>query len=98
MAKNDFVHLHFHTQYSLLDGACRIKDAVAKAKRLGMPGLAITDHGVMFGSVEHYKTCKKEGIKPIIGCEVYTTPHSRLEKKRNVDGSLSNHLLLLAKD
>ena len=98
MADNDFVHLHFHTQYSLLDGACRVKDAVAKAARLGMKGLAITDHGVMFGTIDFYNTCKKAGIKPIIGCEMYTTNTNMLERKRNLDGSQSNHLLMLAKD
>ena len=66
----DFVHLHVHTEYSLLDGANRIKDLVKKVKDLGMKAVAITDHGVMYGAVEFYKECKKNGIKPIIGCEV----------------------------
>ncbi len=67
-----FTHLHVHTEYSLLDGAARIRDVVARARELGMESLAITDHGVMFGAVDFYKECKKQGIKPIIGCEVYT--------------------------
>ena len=67
-----FTHLHVHTEYSLLDGASRIPDLVSRAKELGMDSLAITDHGVMFGVIDFYKECKKQGIKPIIGCEVYT--------------------------
>lgn len=67
-----FTHLHVHTEYSLLDGAARIKDVVAKARELGMTSLAITDHGVMFGVIDFYRECIKNGIKPIIGCEVYT--------------------------
>ena len=66
-----FVHLHNHTAYSLLDGAGRIADEVARAAELGMPALAITDHGVMYGAVEFYRACKKAGIKPIIGCEAF---------------------------
>ena len=67
MNPQDFVHLHVHTEYSLLDGACRIKELPAKAKELGMTALAITDHGVMYGAIGFYKECKKQGIKPIIG-------------------------------
>ena len=69
--KRDFVHLHVHTEYSLLDGANRIKELVARVKELGMNAVAITDHGVMYGAIEFYKECKKNGIKPIIGCEIY---------------------------
>ncbi|MFY9416434.1 MAG: PHP domain-containing protein, partial [bacterium] len=68
---SDFIHLHVHTEYSLLDGASRIDDLVRKAASLEMPALAITDHGAMYGVVDFYKACKREGIKPILGCEVY---------------------------
>ena len=66
-----FVHLHLHTKYSMLDGACHIKQLVSRAKDLGMTALAMTDHGVMYGAIDFYKTCKDGGIKPIIGCEIY---------------------------
>ncbi|MBR5741291.1 MAG: PHP domain-containing protein, partial [Firmicutes bacterium] len=66
-----FTHLHVHTEYSLLDGACRIKDLVKRAKDLGMTSLAITDHGVMYGVIDFAEECKKNGIHPVIGCEVY---------------------------
>ena len=75
-----FTHLHVHTEYSLLDGAARIKEVAARAKELGMDSLAITDHGVMFGVVDFYKECKKQGIKPIIGCEVYTAARKMTDK------------------
>ena len=94
---SNFVHLHVHTEYSLLDGANRIKDLVARTKELGMDSLAITDHGVMFGAVKFYKECKKQGIKPIIGCEVYVAPRSRFQKESNIDNHPS-HLILLAKN
>ena len=68
----DFVHLHVHSEFSLLDGANRIKDLPVRAKELGMKAMAITDHGVMFGAIDFYKACLANGIKPIIGCEVYT--------------------------
>lgn len=93
----DFVHLHVHTEYSLLDGANRIKDLVKRVKELGMSAIAITDHGVMYGAIEFYKECKKQGIKPIIGCEMYVAPRSRLNKEANVDDK-PGHLVLLAKD
>ena len=92
-----FVHLHVHTEYSLLDGANRIKDLVKRVKELGMDSIAITDHGVMYGAIEFYKECKKNGIKPIIGCEVYTAPRSRFDKEPNIDDKMG-HLILLAKD
>ena len=76
-----FVHLHVHSQYSLLDGAGRIKDLVSSAAKLGMPAIALTDHGNMYGAVEFYKAAKARGIKPIIGCEVYVAPGSRFDKK-----------------
>lgn len=66
-----FVHLHLHTEYSLLDGACRINKLVEKIKAIGQKAVAITDHGVMYGVIDFYRACKKAGIKPVIGCEVY---------------------------
>ncbi|MBQ8759615.1 MAG: PHP domain-containing protein, partial [Clostridia bacterium] len=92
-----FVHLHVHTEYSLLDGACRIKDVVKKAKECGMPALAVTDHGVMYGAVEFYKACRDNGVKPIIGCEVYVAPSSRHGRDKSLD-SRYNHLVLLCKN
>lgn len=92
----NFVHLHVHTEYSLLDGACRIGSLVKKAKELNMHSLAITDHGSMFGVIDFYKACKKEGIKPIIGCEVYTAPRSYTDKDPRYDAD-QGHLILLAK-
>ena len=92
-----FVHLHVHTEYSLLDGACKIKDIVKKAKELGQSAIAITDHGNMFGAVEFYRACKDEGIKPVIGCEVYLAPNSRFERTR-VNDVPYYHLVLLAKN
>ena len=93
----EFVHLHIHSEYSLLDGANRIKDLPARAKELGMDAIALTDHGVMYGVIDFYKACKKEGIKPIIGCEVYVAPRSRLDKEPGVDNK-NYHLILLAKN
>ncbi len=90
-----FVHLHVHTQYSLFDGLSRIPDMVRKAKELNMPAVAITDHGNMYGVIYLYKEAKKQGIKPIIGCEVYMTKGSRFEKKNK---ERLCHLILLAKD
>lgn len=92
-----FTHLHVHTEYSLLDGASRITDLVKYAKELGMESLAITDHGVMYGVIDFYKECKKQGVKPIIGCEVYLAKRSRFDKEANVDATQS-HLVLLAKN
>lgn len=92
-----FVHLHNHTAYSLLDGAGRISDEVERAAALGMPALAITDHGVMYGALEFYKTCKKHHIKPIIGCEVYVAPRTRFDKENKKDAS-PYHLILLVKN
>ncbi len=92
-----FVHLHFHTEYSLLDGACRIKEAAKTAKSLGQTSLAITDHGVMYGCVEFYKACREEGVKPIIGCEVYVASGSRFGRDKNADGKYY-HLVLLCKN
>ncbi len=91
-----FVHLHFHTEYSLLDGCCRISKAVDQAKQMGMSALAITDHGVMYGVIDFYKKAKGAGIRPIIGCEAYMAHGSMLERKREEEtGSQANHQLLL---
>ena len=89
--------MHLHTEYSLLDGAARIKDVVSRAKELGMTSLAVTDHGAMFGVVDFYKECKAQGIKPIIGCEVYTAARSHLDKEADLD-KRQGHLILLAKN
>lgn len=90
-----FVHLHVHTEYSLLDGLSKVKDLVSMVKEMGMNSIAITDHGTMYGAIDMYNTCKKNGIKPIIGCEVYTTS-DRFEKSPN--NRRSQHLILLAKN
>ncbi len=92
-----FTHLHTHTEFSLLDGACRIEQLVRSAKSMGMQSLAITDHGNMYGAVQFYKACKKEGIKPIIGCEVYVAPRTRFDKEKVLDKDY-NHLILLCKN
>ena len=92
-----FVHLHLHSEYSLLDGACKIKDIPRLAKSQGQNAIAITDHGNMFGVVNFYKACKQEGIKPIIGCEVYVAPNSRFEKTR-INNLAYSHLVLLVKN
>ena len=91
-----FVHLHNHSDYSLLDGASRIDRLVKRAVAFGMPAMAITDHGNLFGAVEFYKTAQKEGLKPIIGCEIYVAKESR--HKKSGGGDQSNHLVLLARD
>ena len=93
----EFVHLHVHSEYSLLDGMSRIKDLPVRAKELGMKAIALTDHGVMYGAVDFYKECKKNDIKPIIGCEVYVATRSRFDKEANIDSGY-NHLILLAKN
>ena len=92
-----FVHLHIHSEFSLLDGANRIKDLPVRAKELGMEAIALTDHGVMYGAIDFYKACKKEGIKPIIGCEVYVALRSRFDKEPGIDNKYY-HLILLAKN
>ena len=92
-----FVHLHIHSEFSLLDGANRIKDIPKRAKELGMDSIALTDHGVMYGVIDFYKACKAEGVKPIIGCEVYVAPRTRFDKEPNIDNKY-NHLILLAKN
>ena len=92
-----FTHLHVHTEYSLLDGASRIDDIAARAKELGMDSLAITDHGVMFGVIDFYRACNREGIKPIIGCEVYTAARTLWDKDAEKDKHMG-HLVLLAEN
>ncbi len=94
---NKFTHLHVHSHYSLLDGLGKIPDLVLRAKELGMDALALTDHGVMYGAIEFYKECKKEGIKPIIGVEMYIAPRKMTDKETKVD-STPYHLVLLAKN
>ena len=99
MPHSDFVHLHLHTQYSLLDGACQLDKLVAKAKEYRMPALAMTDHGNLFGAIDFYNLASKEGIKPIIGCELYVAPGSRFERTPQ-DGQYegANHITLLCRD
>lgn len=91
-----FTHLHVHTEYSLLDGACRIDRMMQRLKDMGQSAVAITDHGVMYGCVDFYRAAKKAGIKPIIGCEVYVATRTRFDKTNRLDGS--NHLVLLCKN
>lgn len=86
----NFAHLHVHTEYSLLDGACRIPALVARAKELGQQWLAITDHGVMYGVIDFYKECKKQGIRPVIGCEVYVAPGPVLIKCTGLTPAVSS--------
>jgi DNA polymerase III subunit alpha len=97
--KHSFVHLHFHTEFSLLDGACRIDKAVAAAQEMEMPALAITDHGVMYGVINFYKAAKAKGVKPIIGCEAYMA-RGRMQDRKQEEGSRAqaNHMVLLAEN
>lgn len=92
-----FAHLHVHTEFSLLDGSAKIKELVSRCKELGMDSLAITDHGVMYGCIDFYKECKKQGIRPVIGCEVYVASKSRFDKNA-ADDNFYYHLVLLAKN
>ena len=92
-----FAHLHLHSEYSLLDGACRIKELVAAVKELGQEAVAVTDHGAMYGAVDFYKEAKKQGVKPIIGCEVYVAPRSMTDKTHGIDSEYS-HLVLLCEN
>src|SRR5437764_691065 len=99
MSHADFVHLHLHTEYSLLDGGCGLDRLTDKARELKFPAIAVTDHGVLYGAIDFYQTAREHGIKPIIGCEVYVAPGSRLDKKTSAGGrDVYNHLVLLAKD
>ncbi len=92
-----FVHLHLHTEYSLLDGACRIRDLMERVKEVGQEAVAITDHGVMYGVIDFYRAAKAAGIKPVIGCEVYVAPRTRFDKVHALDRE-AYHLILLCKD
>ncbi|MBR2175716.1 MAG: DNA polymerase III subunit alpha [Clostridia bacterium] len=92
-----FAHLHVHTVYSLLDGACKIKELIRTAKEIGQDSIAITDHGVMYGVIEFYKAAKAEGIKPIIGCEVYVAPRGRADRVSGIDRD-NRHLVLLCEN
>ncbi len=94
----EFTHLHVHTEYSLLDGASKIKELVAQAKNLGMDSIAITDHGVMYGVIDFYRACREVGIKPIIGCEVYVAPDSRFDRETGKGEDRYYHLVLLAEN
>ncbi|MBO4570175.1 MAG: PHP domain-containing protein, partial [Clostridia bacterium] len=92
--ENNFVHLHVHTEYSLLDGFARINQLVDSVKKMGMTAVAMTDHGNMYGTIPFYDKCHKEGIKPIIGCEFYVADDLTVKQGRQKD----EHLILLAKD
>ena len=98
MPHKDFVHLHLHSQYSLLDGAIRIPDLIQKAKEFGMPALAVTDHGNLFGAMEFYNEVQASGIKPIIGCEVYVAPGSRKNQSSQNGEPKAYHLVLLCEN
>ena len=93
-----FVHLHLHSEYSLLDGACRIAEIPARVKECGQDAVAITDHGVMYGAVAFYEACRREGVKPIIGCEVYVAPTSRFDKTGGGTDGYADHLVLLCEN
>lgn len=93
-----FTHLHVHTEYSLLDGSCKIKELTARAKELGMDSMAITDHGVMYGVIDFYRAAREVGIKPIIGCEVYVTAGSRFDRETTNGEDRYYHLVLLAEN
>ena len=92
---SDFVHLHLHTEYSLLDGACRVDELLEQAARLKMPAMAVTEHGNMFSAAVFYDAAKKKGVKPILGCEVYVAPGDR-RTKSGTPGETANHLVLLS--
>src|ERR671923_2632182 len=97
MSRDSFVHLHLHTEYSLLDGSIRMKELMKKAAEFGMPAVAITDHGNLFGAVEFYQEAQRTGIKPIIGCEAYIAPGSHKDRSSS-PGTAAYHLTLLARD
>ena len=96
---DQFVHLHLHTQYSLLDGVNKIPDVLERAHKLGQPAIAITDHGNLHGAIEFFQAAKQVGIKPIIGCEFYVTPGSRFERKTRAQGGAgTHHITVLAQN
>ena len=92
---SDFVHLHLHTEFSLLDGACRIDELLDQAAKLKMPAIAVTEHGNLFSSVIFHDHARSKGVKPILGCEVYVAPGDRRTKSGN-PGETANHLVLLS--
>ena len=92
-----FVHLHVHTEYSLLDGACRIGRLMDRVKELGQEAVAVTDHGAMYGVIDFYRAAKAKGLKPVIGCEVYVAPRTRFDKVHGVDNEMY-HLVLLCEN
>src|SRR2546428_690392 len=98
MPDGPFVHLHCHSHYSLLDGASRIPELVARAKEMGMNGLALTDHGNLYGAIEFYRECKSAGINPIIGYEAYVAPGKRTDREARRRGDAGFHLTLLAQN
>ena len=93
-----FTHLHVHTEYSLLDASSKIKELTARAKELGMDSLAITDHGVMYGVIDFYRAARENGIKPIIGCEIYVAPGSRFDREAGSGEDRYYHMILLAEN
>src|SRR5258707_5582196 len=97
MPRDSFVHLHLHTEYSLLDGAIRMKDLMKKAAEFKMPAVAMTDHGNLYGAIEFYQEAQRAGIKPIIGCEAYIAPHSHKDRPSSMRES-AYHFTLLARD
>src|SRR5215210_4029723 len=98
MPRDSFVHLHLHTEYSLLDGAVRVKDLMKKAVEFGMPAVAITDHGNLYGAIEFYQEAERAGIKPIIGCEAYMAPGSLKDRQANSARDAAYHFTLLAEN
>ncbi|HXY70917.1 MAG TPA: PHP domain-containing protein, partial [Actinomycetota bacterium] len=98
MGGASFVHLHTHSEYSLLDGASRLRELTGKAAELEMPAIALTDHGVMFGALDFYDAATAAGIKPIIGVEAYVAPGSRFDRERGDDDEAYRHLTLFARD
>src|SRR5512136_1686263 len=98
MEHSNFIHLHVHSQYSLLDGAIRFEEVCDLARKYRMTALALTDHGNMFGVIEFYQMAIKHGIKPIVGCEIYVSPGSRFEKKALEGGESAYHLTLLVRN
>ncbi|MBI3581868.1 MAG: PHP domain-containing protein, partial [Nitrospinae bacterium] len=95
MKFEDFVHLHLHSEYSLLDGAIRFDDLLKKAEELRMPAVAVTDHGNLFGALEFYQKGLKSGVKPVVGCEIYVAPKSRFDRGEGEQEEASHHLVLL---
>ncbi|MEI7865382.1 MAG: PHP domain-containing protein, partial [Chthoniobacterales bacterium] len=98
MPRQSFAHLHLHTEYSMLDGSVRIADLMRKTAELGMPAVAMTDHGVLYGAVEFYKEAQKAGVKPLLGCELYVAPGSMHDKKASSGKDAAFHLTVLAEN